>query len=391
MPPQGRGIYKPPMSLAEFVTTQERGKAPPKGPAIQPEMSLLAWLAHKGEKLGQALGTYDPWALAMPMEGPVKKAASKAATTLAEATKPITAYHGSPHDFDKFDISKIGTGEGAQAYSHGLYFAENPKVATEYKLAGPEADKQFTKINTRLSELAKEMDKSAIPGEHRKFRTPEGLQAADEYDRLLEAKNKIGKLYTVDINAHPDDFLDWDKPLSQQSEKVRQIAKELKLDGSEEALYEQAVRSGFTKDGARKYAREQAYEPTGEHIYAALGRNQVGSDKLKAAGIKGVRYLDQGSRGATGGELIDVSKAADGWKAKIRVLDRGGSDYFTTSKPHATEAEARKWAESKINRGTSNYVVFDDSIIDIRKKMALLLGLGGSGAAATQLPQRKQQ
>jgi hypothetical protein len=44
----------------------------------------------------------------------------------------ITAYHGSPHKFSKFDMSKIGTGEGAQAYGHGLYLAENPKVAKEY-------------------------------------------------------------------------------------------------------------------------------------------------------------------------------------------------------------------------------------------------------------------
>ena len=39
---------------------------------------------------------------------------------------PIRAYHGSPHDFERFDTSKIGTGEGAQSYGHGLYFAENP-------------------------------------------------------------------------------------------------------------------------------------------------------------------------------------------------------------------------------------------------------------------------
>ena len=33
---------------------------------------------------------------------------------------PLTVYHGSPHQFDKFDSSRIGTGEGAQAYGHGL-------------------------------------------------------------------------------------------------------------------------------------------------------------------------------------------------------------------------------------------------------------------------------
>ena len=45
----------------------------------------------------------------------------------------ITAYHGSPHDFDQFDSSKIGTGEGAQAYGHGLYFAESEPVAKGYR------------------------------------------------------------------------------------------------------------------------------------------------------------------------------------------------------------------------------------------------------------------
>jgi hypothetical protein len=30
----------------------------------------------------------------------------------------MTAYHGSPHIFNKFDINKVGTGEGAQAYGH---------------------------------------------------------------------------------------------------------------------------------------------------------------------------------------------------------------------------------------------------------------------------------
>src|SRR4029077_8360868 len=43
---------------------------------------------------------------------------------------------GSPHSFEKFDIGKIGTGEGAQSYGHGLYVAENPEVAAAYKQPG---------------------------------------------------------------------------------------------------------------------------------------------------------------------------------------------------------------------------------------------------------------
>jgi len=47
----------------------------------------------------------------------------------------ITAYHGSGANFDKFDLDFIGTGEGAQAYGYGLYFAEAEKVAEGYKEA----------------------------------------------------------------------------------------------------------------------------------------------------------------------------------------------------------------------------------------------------------------
>src|SRR5271166_4217056 len=45
----------------------------------------------------------------------------------------IRAFHGSPHEFEAFDLSKIGTGEGAQAYGHGLYFAGNEGVARSYR------------------------------------------------------------------------------------------------------------------------------------------------------------------------------------------------------------------------------------------------------------------
>nr|DAF78108.1 MAG TPA: crystallin beta/gamma motif-containing protein [Caudoviricetes sp.] len=43
------------------------------------------------------------------------------------------AWHGSPHDFDKFDLGAIGSGEGNQAHGWGLYFAKNREVAQAYK------------------------------------------------------------------------------------------------------------------------------------------------------------------------------------------------------------------------------------------------------------------
>ena len=53
----------------------------------------------------------------------------------------IPAYHGTPHTFaaaegaplGKFSTDKIGSGEGAQAYGYGLYFAEKKSVAEWYR------------------------------------------------------------------------------------------------------------------------------------------------------------------------------------------------------------------------------------------------------------------
>jgi hypothetical protein len=42
------------------------------------------------------------------------------------------AYHGSPHIFDRFSLDHIGSGEGAQAYGWGLYFAGSKAVAKSW-------------------------------------------------------------------------------------------------------------------------------------------------------------------------------------------------------------------------------------------------------------------
>ena len=44
-----------------------------------------------------------------------------------------SAWHGSPHDFDEFDLGAIGTGEGNQAHGWGLYFAKDKKVSDLYR------------------------------------------------------------------------------------------------------------------------------------------------------------------------------------------------------------------------------------------------------------------
>lgn len=55
-----------------------------------------------------------------------------------------SAFHGTPHRFEKFDLGAIGTGEGAQAHGWGLYFAKDKKTAENYKET---LSKRYTRYN----------------------------------------------------------------------------------------------------------------------------------------------------------------------------------------------------------------------------------------------------
>ena len=192
----------------------------------------------------------------------------------------IRAYHGSPHDFDKFDLSKIGTGEGAQAYGHGLYFADNEVVAKGYRDAlkpgkgvGPED------TAARLLDASGGNRDAALAEMRRRIADANARGVPyDQVKQLMEARNIIntqpekatGRMYEVNIRANPDDFLDWDKPLAQQPETVSKAL-------------DQVVKS---RDRMPK-----------EWIDASPGAEQ----RMREVGIPGIKYLDQGSRAAGDG------------------------------------------------------------------------------------------
>ena len=173
----------------------------------------------------------------------------------AEAVaKGITAYHGSPYDFDKFDLSKIGTGEGAQAYGHGLYFAENPGTAQSYrdslsdlKPRAIEGQPDLTlpswiakkveshnpiaindvraDFKNRLAEMQRQVSDPSTPQPWLVEGNIPGIQNILSALDHVESGAKIapaGRMYHVSINADPEHFLDWDKPLSEQSPQVQQ-------------------------------------------------------------------------------------------------------------------------------------------------------------------------
>lgn len=157
------------------------------------------------------------------------------ATNIALAMAPLTikAYHGSPYDFDNFSQEKIGTGEGAQAYGHGLYFAENEGVARSYRDALTPKSTMRDPVGNAYDLIhsygaSKELLMRQFSELAKTARDP--IQAkfyADSLDAIksgaVDNYRPAGRMYEVNINANPEDFLNWDKPLSEQPEVLSKL------------------------------------------------------------------------------------------------------------------------------------------------------------------------
>lgn len=276
--------------------------------------------------------------------------------------KFIDGWHGSPHNFMRFMTQKIGTGEGAQMYGYGLYIAENKDVASEYyrTLTNPtEAPlldgKQFKSghplwdelgvaetsgiealakydgdANKALSDVYQKADSLGVPRTDKSVQ--KRIEAIKRFDGRVKNAYSEGSLYRVQLNVLPEQLLDWDKPLRQQSEKIRRAAG---LDENAVRRYEQIqVRlNELQQNGgldspewnslvqeARDLRSQHPLDESGEDFYKNLGKPQEASKKLASMGIPGIRYLDQGSR-STGEGTSNYVIFDD---SLIRILDRNG-------------------------------------------------------------------
>jgi GNAT superfamily N-acetyltransferase len=243
----------------------------------------------------------------------------------------VTAYHGSPHEFEEFDPAFIGTGEGAQAYGHGLYFAENEDVAKQYRdsLGQPTpivGGKDLFNISPSAAYtlIAHNGDIESAIEHHRtsEYGTPKIAETLESLRGQPVELRKGGHMYEVRIDAHPEKhLLDWDKPLSEQHPEVKKALKE----SHPNALTSVADNIFQMKDGmgrdrwftasddtivgnpggfaskadaeyAQKILNTEGPKTAGEWL-KKLGSPQYQSEKLSKAGIRGIRYLDAGSRG----------------------------------------------------------------------------------------------
>lgn len=294
----------------------------------------------------------------------------KIAKTIAEG---IRAYHGSPHSFDKFDVSKLGTGEGAQTYGRGLYFAGNEDVARYYRdTLAPSRGKLPDDV------IAMSMDPRRAFMTHAGKLDVDPLTAAKRAQYMSpplrqEDVNKLaglieqtraarkGHMYEVNINAAPEQLLDWDAPLRQQPAGIQQIAKE------------------NPRIGGNDVVRGQLSEPTGQNVWHRLHsmKGEAAPKVLQHYGVPGIRYLDQESRAAA--EAVnDAERVVQHWQAR-RAADPSADNLWWA------QGAEEKLAKAKQVPTTSNYVVFDDSLIDIMRKYGVAGAAPiGMGALAAQ-------
>lgn len=248
-------------------------------------------------------------------------------------------FHGSPHFFDQFAIKAIGTGEGAQVYGHGLYFAEAPGTAKAYQAAlskmNPTAahwlehnnwdsGKALNAFETKLAREAVDIkpESAKYPGAkfigyndegmplyekglERLMKKPDGEFIVEEkgnnkdwakthapvsvekakaiHDQIRQEikKNVGGHFFTVKIDIPKEHFLDWDKPVAEQPRLIS-------------ILEEMGKKGEFDQDTLKQYLAG-----SGEGVMRALGEKltPAGASKLLLANdVKGVRYLDGQSR-----------------------------------------------------------------------------------------------
>tara|TARA_R110000851_G_scaffold92353_1_gene201525 strand:+ start:677 stop:4198 length:3522 start_codon:yes stop_codon:yes gene_type:complete len=260
----------------------------------------------------------------------------------------IEAYHGSPYDFDKFKTEAIGTGEGAQAYGQGLYFAESEDVARGYRdqLTKPRVQRAQKLLSDSGNDvdLAIENAKKEIDRLKSLDLTPEtGSSKRESLISLQEEKiaelTKLkntgqmskGSMYKANIDADPDELIDWDELIDEQPKKIMD-----KLQSADWWPY--------AEEGIYDIAGARGENPTGADLVRWLEQDgqEYAAEALEDLGIKGVKYADA----------------------------------FTRHKPK--------------DKRSNNYVIFDPRIIEISKKYGISIPLASAVIAGTVTPEEAQ-
>jgi hypothetical protein len=319
------------MFLRESTGSKEAREAPYTTVAhFYPERNIRSRFADFAEGytgpniLGSAAGTAGALGLLAAPEDAEAGFVNRGGRTLLEA------FHGSPYQFNRFDMSKIGTGEGAQTYGHGLYFSDSEDVARNYRDLLSATTKEMETAVWALGRMGNDREAAIKALETGKGLSMAGPQSLfDDAAKLLRDEADLsgsGAFYRTEIDVTPESLLDWDKPLKDQPNALRAFQEMysdemMRLDPeilgplySNPADVDMGVLGLFNKSKGA-----QAYNTIKDMNYVR-GAPAM-SEKLREKGIKGIKYLDGNSRG--------------------------------------------------VGDGTSNYVIFDDSLINIADRYAI--------------------
>jgi hypothetical protein len=292
-------------------------------------------------------------------------------TISGPANYSIGAWHGSPAEFDEFLLDYIGTGEGAQVYGWGLYFAQNQGVARKYRenLAGRSSfdsilvDGQPIDSTDETQQLAEQAVVGPLIGNGDVQKAIAALEQADNLDPvaqwLKERADRItikpeefkGALYEVNIDTSEDDLLDWDKPFDEQPESVKRALGWLKP--VVEANMRAYARSDMPMLGSLMYVMLAQMERQ-KGVGTEGSPEQKASQVLRERGVKGIRYLDGNSRGF---QVV--------LKVKGEEYSRNTFGLESNANSYAAEKKAEGFDVEIVRDGTYNYVIFDDSLIKI--------------------------
>ena len=239
-----------------------------------------------------------------------------------------SAWHGSPYDFDTFDLGAIGSGEGNQVHGWGLYFAKNKKVSVAYKdvlgakgsfviLNGEkwttdnegdwtngekkveygsalgyvfdELEEHGTKEKA-IESLQKGLDKNRYRGKYRN----EAKKAIDILRKNDASGVKGGKLFKVDI-PNIDTMLDEDKYFKEQNKdivnKIVLAANDLDIDKRKALLEYYKEHPSYTtnKEYEKILGKIQGIKRNQEYLADAL-LNNVNKIKEKIARETAAEY-----------------------------------------------------------------------------------------------------
>ena len=300
----------------------------------------------------------------------------------SNVTFSLSAFHGTPHKVKRFSTDKIGTGEGAQAYGWGLYFASAVEVAKDYAKKLADLKKAYENVTALTKEeiqnrgwheetdsplgvdglsgeqiiasareagygleflredlIAPIVIKWAKKQGYLSRETEQSIENVAATFNAFNLRTRSGNLYTVTLDVNDDELLDWDKPLSEQSEKLM-AAFNLKIWNEDR----------FKITDLDEIDNILSKDATLGEAYQLMGDPKDVSLHLLAAGIPGIRYLDGNTRNNTR------------WVAKH---PQGGENEFA-DQSSAEEFQKRNPEYTLIPPNQSyNYVMFDDSLITI--------------------------